>query len=93
MEKELVDKHAELQIPCERVPLSGRAGGAFAGDLHIRADSGPPLQAEVKSRKGGHGFTTLERWLGENDLLFLRRNHAEPMVVLPWATYARLIQK
>jgi hypothetical protein len=32
----------------------------------------PPI-----SRKNGAGFTQLERWLGEYDLLVLRRNHAD----------------
>ena len=41
----------------------------------------PPI-----SRKNGAGFAQLERWLGEYDLLVLRRNHANPMIVLPWRT-------
>jgi len=35
----------------------------------------------------------LERWLGENDLLFLRRDHAEPLVLLPWRVWAALLAK
>ena len=31
----------------------------------------------------GEGFATLERWLGENDALFPRRDRTEAMVVLP----------
>ena len=34
-----------------------------------------------------------ERWLGDNDLIFLRRDRAEPMVVLPWETWARLLAR
>jgi hypothetical protein len=52
-----------------------------------------PLVAEVKKRKGGAGFTQLERWLGEYDLLVLRRNHADPMIVLPWRTWAALLTR
>jgi len=47
----------------------------------------------VKKRKGGAGFTQLEKWLGNYDALFLRRNHADPMVVLPWRVWSRLIQR
>ena len=42
------------------------------------------LIAEVKARKDGEGFKTLEGWLGENDMLLLKRNNAEPLAVMPW---------
>jgi len=46
------------------------------------------------SRRNGAGFITqLERWLGEYDLLVLRRNHADPMNVLPWRTWAALLMR
>ena len=47
----------------------------------------------MKARAGGEGFKTLERWLGGNDALFLRRDRAMPLVVLPWATYCRLVAR
>jgi hypothetical protein len=34
---------------------------------------------------------TLEKWLGEYDCLFLRRNSAEPMVLLPWRVWVALL--
>ena len=49
--------------------------------------------AEVKARKNGAGFTQLERWLDTYDLLFLRRNHADPLVVMPWRVWATLLSK
>jgi hypothetical protein len=36
-------------------------------------------------------FALLERWLGDADMLFLRRDRAEPLVVLPWRVWARLL--
>jgi len=33
----------------------------------------------------------LKRGLGDADALFLRRDRADPLVVLPWATWARLV--
>ena len=42
--------------------------------------------------KNGAGFIQLEAWLGENNMLFLRRNNAEPLVVLPWRVWARLVK-
>jgi len=44
------------------------------------------------SRKNGAGFTQFERWLGEYDLLVLRRNHADPMTALPWRPWAALLR-
>ena len=41
----------------------------------------------------GSGFTTLERWVGEYDILFLKRNNREPMVVLPWRVWRSLLQR
>src|SRR5215831_16438417 len=44
--------------------------------------------------KNGAGFITqLERGLSEYDLLVLRRNHADPMIVLPWRTWAALLMR
>jgi Holliday junction resolvase len=87
IEREIVQKHKDIGIFAERVPLSGAAGGSYSGDVVIDRD----LRAEVKARSGGAGFQTLERWMGDNDLLFLRRDRAEPMVAMPWATYEKLI--
>lgn len=86
IEREIVNRHREAGIPAERVPLSGAAGGSFGGDVVI-ADE---LRAEVKARAGGKGFKTLEGWLGTNDALFLRRDRAAPLVLLPWSTWERL---
>jgi hypothetical protein len=49
--------------------------------------------AEVKARKNGGGFVQLETWLADFDLLFLRRNHADPLVVLPWRVWRSLLQR
>lgn len=89
IERELVALHRAAGIACERVPLSGSAGGSFAGDLVI--DGG--LRAEVKGRGNGAGFRTVERWLGGQDLLFLRQDRAAPLVVMPWAVYIGLMTR
>jgi hypothetical protein len=47
----------------------------------------------VKSRKNGSGFTLLEKWLGDYDALFLRRDRADPLLVLPWSTWVTLLEK
>jgi Holliday junction resolvase len=96
VERELVALHRALGLHCERVPLSGasryRDNGADL-DIYVFGRDDAPLIGESKSRRNGEGFTTLERWLGENDLLFLKRNNADPLVILPWATWTRLLAK
>lgn len=86
-EREIVALHRGMGLHAERVPLSGAAGGSYTGDVMIAKK----WRAEVKARKGGAGFKVIEGWLDDNDLLFLRRNRAEPLVVLPWATYQELM--
>ena len=83
-ERAIVQLHTASGLRAERVPLSGavryRGNGADV-DLYVRAAD--PLKAEVKARAGGTGFKTLDRWLGDNDALFLVRDRATPLVVLP----------
>ena len=47
----------------------------------------------MKARSTGAGFATLERWLGENDVLFLRRDRQEPIVVLPTRVWFGLLDR
>jgi hypothetical protein len=62
-------------------------------DIYALGHDQAPLVTESKARKDGAGFTQLERWLGDYDALFLRRNHTEPLVVLPWRVWATLLAK
>src|SRR5579875_3484518 len=87
-ERELVALHAAIGVKAERVPLSGAARYQGAGhdlDVYARGPDAAPFVAEVKARASGAGFATLERWLGDHDALFLIRDRAAPLVVLPWA--------
>lgn len=88
IEREIVQLHVDIGVPAERIPLSGSAGGSFGGDIEITGVG----RCEVKARASGSGFATLERWLADHAALFLRRDRAEPIVVLPWSTYERLIK-
>jgi Holliday junction resolvase len=96
IEREIVELHRALGIHSERYPLSGASrfrGSGHDIDIYARGRDEAPLVAEVKARKDGAGFVTLEKWLGEYDALFLRRNHADPLVVVPWRTWAALLAK
>jgi Holliday junction resolvase len=95
-EREPVLRHAELGVKAERYPLSGASrfrGSGHDLDVYAFGRDEAPLVTEVKARKNGAGFTTLEKWLGEYDALFLRRNHTDPLVLLPWRIWARLLER
>jgi hypothetical protein len=64
----------------ERVPLSGAARGRFGGDVSLPL-LGRDFRIEIKIRAAG--FRELYRWLGAHDLLVVRADRAEPLVVLP----------
>ena len=96
IEREIVDLHREMGIRSERVPLSGATryqGNGADIDVYAFGKDAAPLVGEIKARKSGEGFATLDRWLGEFDLLFLRRNHADPLVVVPWRVWAALLRR
>ena len=83
-ERAIVDVHVKCGLRAERVPLSGASHYQGNGaDVDIYARGTVPLKAEVKARSNGSGFRTLEQWLGSNDALFLWRDRAAPLVVLP----------
>jgi hypothetical protein len=94
IEPEVVELHRGLELRAERVPLSGASryqGNGADVDVYPFGPDDAPLCCEVKARRDGDGFKTLERWLGENDALFLRRNHAEPLVLVRWARRAAAV--
>jgi Holliday junction resolvase len=96
IERELVERHKALGVHAERYPLSGASrfrGSGHDVDVYAFGPEEAPLVAESKARKDGGGFVQLERWLGEFDVLFLRRNHADPLVVLPWRVWGRLLER
>jgi hypothetical protein len=56
----------------------------------INAGAAPRKQV---GRKDTAGFTTLERWVGELDALFLRRNQADPLIAMPWRVWTQIIER
>jgi hypothetical protein len=68
----LVRLHKDIGIHAERYPLSGVSHFCGSGhdlDIYARGREEAPLVAECKARKNGAGFTTLEGWLGDYDVL------------------------
>ena len=95
-EREIVDLHKGIHVHAERYPLSGSSrfrGSGHDIDLYPFGREAAPLVAEVKARKDGAGFVQLEKWLAEFDALFLRRNNANPLVLLPWRVWVALLTK
>jgi Holliday junction resolvase len=64
----------------KKVPLSGSAGGKYSGDLSIPL-SNRDLITEVKCR--ARGFGQLYAWLADRDLLIVKADRREPLVVVP----------
>lgn len=87
VEREIRDAHLQVGIPAKKQPLSGALGGEYAGDLLIAGK----LRAEVKARKNGQGFAMIQKWLGNNDLLFLRENNDTPKVAMTFEIYLTLL--
>jgi Holliday junction resolvase len=74
-------------IAAARVPLSGLVGGRFAGDVVLPL-LGRDLCVEVKAR--ADGFRELYSWLTERDLLFVKADRQEPLVVLRLSLAAQI---
>ena len=66
-------------LAAERMPLSGAAGGSFIGDLTLPL-LGQDLCGEVKIRRDG--FRQIYDWLADRDVLFIRSDRREPLVVV-----------
>src|SRR6516225_3596948 len=71
----------------ERVPLSGSAGGRFAGDLLLTL-AGRDHIVEVKARR--RGFEALYSWLRDRDMLVVKGDRRDPLVVLPLSLAAEI---
>jgi hypothetical protein len=89
-ERALVKFLQDRGFAAERVPLSGSAGGSYRGDLTV-----PILNidrvVEVKCR--ADGFRELYRWLVDRDILIVRADRSEPLVVLPLKLAADIAAK
>jgi hypothetical protein len=73
----------DAAFAAQRVPCSGSAGGAFAGDVTLPL-LGVDRIAEVKVR--ANGFGRLYDWLANRDFLVLKSDRREFLCVLPLRT-------
>jgi Holliday junction resolvase len=79
-ERAIVRLLQERGFAAERVPLSGAARGRFGGDVSVPV-LGVDRRVEVKCR--GDGFRELYKWLDGADLLIVRADRRELLVVIP----------
>ncbi len=87
-EHRVVKLHTDLGVHATRVPLSGVLGGELRDDVIL-----PYGRGEVKCRAGAAGWKTLKTWMKDTQALFLVEDRTLPLVVLPWAVYADLVQR
>jgi len=94
IEREIVKRHKDINVLARRVARSGVLDRSDEVDLDIfpwGEDFGA-LVAEVKADQARIPKTVI-KWLGENDLLFMRKDgNKDPIVVMPWSTYERLVR-
>jgi hypothetical protein len=88
-ERAIVRFLQERGFAAERIPLSGSAGGKFRGDVSIPLLSVDRV-AEVKCR--ANGFRELYAWLDARDLLIVKADRREPLVVIPLKLAAEIAQ-
>jgi Holliday junction resolvase len=79
-ERALVKLLQDHGLGAERVPLSGAAGGSYLGDLTVPV-IGRDFVVEAKSR--ATGFTRLYSWLESRDVLIIKADRRDALVVLP----------
>jgi hypothetical protein len=96
IEREIIDRRKALGTRAERYALSGARRFSDKGhdvDIYLFGRDESPLVAKVKGRKNGAGCATLEKWLDEFDALFLRRNSADPLVLVPWRIWTHILER
>lgn len=89
-ERAIVKFLQERGFAAERVPLSGSAGGSYKGDLTVPV-IGIDRVVEVKAR--ADGFKQLYAWLVDRDILIVRADRSEPLVILPLKLAAEIAAK
>ena len=94
-EREVVNFWKALGFKSARVPLSGAAGGDYAGDVDLYAfgQDDAPIIGEVKARGNGGGFKTITQWLGVNDFLVLHEDNKPRLYVLPERVMRDLVMR
>ena len=89
-ERAIVKIIQSFGLECKRVPLSGSMTG-FKGDIHAKF----PLRSGdviIESKVRANGFKQLYGWLEGNDMLIVRADREEHLIVMPLQDYLRDIK-
>ncbi len=86
-ERAIVRYLQDQGFAAERVPLSGSAGGRFSADISVPL-MGMDRRVEVKCR--AQGFREIYGWLEGADMLIVRADRKEPLVILPMGLATRI---
>ena len=100
VEREIVKWLSDAGIPSKRQVGSGahsRFDPRLENDIRVGLRPDPHAKslfiAEAKGRKPSQvRWRTIEKWLGDNDLLFLREDRKAPLVVCSGEVALRLLQ-
>jgi hypothetical protein len=79
LERAIVRLLQDHGFGAERIPLSGSTGGSYSGDLTVPI-LGRDLVVEAKAR--ANGFARLYSWLEGRDVLVIRADRCDVIVVL-----------
>jgi Holliday junction resolvase len=83
----MLEQHGIISV---RVPQSGAKGGRFRGDLVLPL-GGRELVVEVKHHRSS--FRRLYDWLTGRDLLLIKADHQEVLVVVPLRLAIKIIER
>ena len=89
-ERSIVNALKVSGIAAVRVPLSDAVGGRFAGDI-VMPLMGRDLCLEVKAR--ADGFRELYSWLKERDVLIVKADRQEALVVVRLSLAAEIVNR
>ena len=94
VERDIVNRHKALGVHAERVPISGASTYTHPYDVDVYPFGlcFEPMVAEVKAEQRAIPKTIIKQ-LGEADLLFMKPDRQDPYVFMPWATWARILER
>lgn len=93
IERECVNRHRELGLKAERVPMSGASAYTHDADVDLYL-FGEDQGARVCECKSGKQVPKKPfDWLDENDLLYLRPDNKAPAVLVSWHLWVEILGK
>jgi Holliday junction resolvase len=89
VERAIVQSLKAGGFAAERVPLSGAAGGRYSGDIVLPL-MGRDLCLDAKAR--ADGFRELYGWLDQRDVLIVKADRQEALVVVRMSLAVEIAQ-